>query len=170
MNTPQLEAVLSRDEPVVVLREKPLGRPNNGISKKDLLTQAKTLNIKGRHRMEKQELQNLVSQSELPFQNSELPTTNETQIELPLPTTTNNHFELKSTAIKRRVRQYVLKPIEQLVDLKLFLNDTHDKTANVITRELHNGPVKTNISVQIDLRDTPNGSTEHTNPHPYFAS
>ena len=62
MNTPQLEAVLSRDEPVVVLREKPLGRPNNGISKKDLLTQANTLNIKGRHRMEKQELQNLVSQ------------------------------------------------------------------------------------------------------------
>ena len=110
-----------------------------------------------------------VSQSELPFQISELPTANETQIELPLPTTTNNHFELKSTAIKR-VRQYVLKPIEQLVDLKLFLNDTHDKTANVISRELHNGPVKTNISVQIDLRDTPNGSTEQTNPHPYFAN
>ena len=120
--------------------------------------------------MKKQELQNLILQSELPFQNSELPTINETQIELPLPTTTNNDIALKSTAIKRCVRQYVLKPEEQLVDLKLFLNDTHDKTANVITWELHNGPVKTNISVQIDLvRDTSNGSTEHTNPHPYFA-
>ena len=51
----------------------------------------------------------------------------------------------------------------------MFLNDIHNKTANVIAEELQKGQTKPTFSIQTDLvKDTPNGLI-HTNPNPYFS-
>ena len=97
-----------------------------------------------------------VAETDLPFTNSDIPTDNDA------------HYELKSSAIERLIRQYVLTPAEKMIDLKIFLNEIHDKTTNVMKQQLRNGPVKTSLSVQIELVKDDGNRLKHTNPHPFF--
>lgn len=133
-------------------------------TKQTLLSKAKELDVIGRHKMNKSQLEAVLIASELPYYQSEY----------------LDDYVLYKKSIRNNVKMYRLET--DGVDTNQLFNEIHPKNLRLIERELEDGPIKFNLVLKVDMKKPdysmkkPDDPMEwiiiwiHANPIPHFAS